>query len=135
MRVSSVSSTRMYCARLGTSSADQLFGGQAEAEVIREGREIVDAIGEGDALRIGFDLAGFFDAGVQIADDRIGFEDDFAIEFQDYPQNAVRGWMLRSHIEDHRLGRADGRLDFVVVVIVQAVSALLAKAFSRIVLA
>ncbi len=96
---------------LGDFDADQLFGGQAEAQVVRERREIVDAVGERDALRIGLRFAGFFDAGVQVADFGLGLEDDFAIELQHHAQHAVRRRVLRPHIEDHRLGWAGWRLD------------------------
>ena len=120
---------------LGNFDAEQLFGGQAEAEVIRKRREVIDAVGERDALRIGLRFAGFFDAGVQIADDRLGFEHDFAVELQNHAQHAVRGRVLRPHVEDHRLGRAGGRLDCRRRAHGSALSACLAKPLNGIILA
>ena len=78
-------------------------------------------------LRIGLRFAGFFDAGVQVADDGLGLEDDFAVELQNHAQHAVRGRVLRPHIEDHRLGWAGGCLDRSSVVIAQRSSASLSE--------
>ena len=58
----------VLCA-LGDFEAEKFFDRQAIAEIIGERREVVDAVGEGDGLRIGFCFAGFLDASVQVADD------------------------------------------------------------------
>ena len=39
---------------LGDFDADELFGREAKAQIIRERREIVDAVGQRDALRVSF---------------------------------------------------------------------------------
>ena len=38
---------------------------------------------------------------MQIADFRAGLENRFAIEFEDNTQDAVRGWVLRTHVKGH----------------------------------
>ncbi len=51
---------------------------------------------------------------MQVADDDIGVDDVFALEIEHHPQHAVRGRMLRAHVERHvaaALGRLDDALD------------------------
>ncbi len=86
---------------LGDFEAEKLFDGQAVAEIVGERIEIVDAIGERNDLLIELGLAGFLDAGVQIADLRPNADDDFAVDLNDQAQHAVRGRVLRAHVEDH----------------------------------
>ena len=40
---------------------------------------------------------------MQKTDIRRGFGDDLTIQLQHEPQNAVRGWMRRPHVEHHLL--------------------------------
>ncbi len=87
---------------LGNFEPDELFGRQAVAQIVRERSEIIDAVGERDRLRIRLRFAGFFDAGVQVADLRIGLQHDFAVQLENHAQHAVRRGVLRPHIEDHR---------------------------------
>ena len=72
MRVNSVSSTRMYCARFGNFHAQHFFHRQAIAQIIRKRRQIIHAVGERDPLRISLRFAGFLDSGVQVTDYRLG---------------------------------------------------------------
>ena len=51
-----------------------------------------------------------FDAGVQIADAATGLGDRFALQFQDQPEYAVRGGMLRTHVDHDSLVAALGLL-------------------------
>ena len=78
----------------------QLFRGQAESQIVRKRREIIHAVGEGDALGVGLALEGFLEAGVQVADVVNGAHDGFALELQHQSQHAVRGGMLRAHAQD-----------------------------------
>ncbi len=96
---------------LGDFDSEKLFGREAEGEIIRERREIVDAVGERDALRIRFRFAGFLDARVQVADHGLGGEDGLAVELEDHAQHAMGRRVLRPHVEDHRLGGASRRFD------------------------
>ena len=43
------------------------------------------------------------DAGVQVADDRAGLGDGLAVELQHEAQHAVRGRVLRAHVDDDAL--------------------------------
>ena len=91
--------------------AQNLLHRQAVAQIIRKRRQIIDAVGQGHNLRIGFRLAGFLDAGVQIPNHRLGLDHDFAVHLQNHAQHPVRRRVLRAHIEDHRLRWADRRFD------------------------
>ncbi len=58
-------------------------------------------------------LAGFFDAGVQVADLRIEPDDDLAVDLDHQAQNAMHRWMLRPHVQHHMLiVRACRRLQY-----------------------
>ena len=78
----------------------QLLHRQAESQVVGKRREIIHAVGEGDALGVSLAFEGFLEAGVQIADVVNGAHDGFAFEFQHQPQHPVRGGMLRAHAQD-----------------------------------
>ena len=47
------------------------------------------------------DLEFLLDAGVQKADVGLGAHDGFAVQFQQHAQHAVRGRVLRPHVQDH----------------------------------
>ena len=72
IRVSSVSITRIHCACGGISSLQQLLHRQAVAEIVRERRQVVDAVGQRDRLLLGLDFEFLLDAGVQKADVGLG---------------------------------------------------------------
>ena len=55
-------------------------------------------------------LADLLGTAVQIAQVRHDFGDDLAVGAQDEPQDAVRGRMLRPHVDEHLVG-ADVELD------------------------
>jgi hypothetical protein len=88
---------------VGDGQFEELFDGQTVTEVVVHRAEVVDAIGEGNDLLVELGFAGFFDAGVQVADFGIKADDDFAIDLEHQAQDAVRRWMLRTHVEDHGL--------------------------------
>ena len=93
--------------------AQQLFHGQAIAEVVGHGAQVVQPVGERDNLVIKLGLAGLFDAGVQVADLRLEADDDLAVDLHHQAQNAVHGGVLRAHIQNHVLVmRARGRRCF-----------------------
>ena len=100
-RVSSVSITRIHCACGGISSLQQLLHRQAVAEIVGKRREVIDAVGQGDRLLIVLDLEFLLDAGVQKADVGLAANDGLAVQFQQQAQHAVRGRVLRPHVEDH----------------------------------
>ena len=81
--------------------AQQLLRRQAIAQVIRERRQIIHAVGQGDRLLVILDLELFLDPGVQIADIGLALDDDFAVQLHQQAQHAVRGRVLRAHVEDH----------------------------------
>ena len=83
----------------------QLLHRQAVAQVVRERRQVVDAVGQRDRLLVGLDLEFLLDAGVQVADVRLARHDGLAVELQQQAQHAVRGRVLRPHVEDHAARR------------------------------
>ncbi len=88
--------------------AEQFLYRQAPAQVIRQRRQVIHPVGERDRLLIELDFEFLFDAGVQVADVRLAMHDGFAIEFHQQPQHAVRGRMLRAHIEHQRASAGGG---------------------------
>ncbi len=86
---------------LGDFEVEEFFDGQAIAEVIRKRIEVIDAVGERNHLLIELGLAGFLDAGVQIAYLRADADDDFTVELDHQPQHTMGRRVLRAHIEDH----------------------------------
>ena len=96
---------------LGDFDSENFFHREAIAQVVRKRRKIINAVGEGDTLRIRLRFAGFFDAGMQITDNWLGFYHHFAVELQHDPQHSVRGRVLGPHVQDHGLRGADGSFD------------------------
>src|SRR5436190_10891073 len=52
---------------------------------------------------IGLGLSGLFDAGVEIANIRYGLEHRLAFDSQKETQNTMCAWVLRPHIDRHRV--------------------------------
>ena len=67
----------------------QLLDGQAVDQIIRDVREIIDAIGEGHRLLPVFLFEFLFDAGVQEADVGRGGDDGLAFQFENDAQHTV----------------------------------------------
>ena len=63
------------------------------------GDDIVEPVEIRDRLQIGLVLDQLFGAAMQQADMRIDALDDFAVQFEDKPQHAVRRRMLRPEID------------------------------------
>jgi hypothetical protein len=80
--------------------AEQPLDPEAVGRLVEDRREVVHARHEGDALGPGAELAALLDAGVQVADDDAGLGDRLAVELQHQPQHAVRGGVLRAHVDD-----------------------------------
>ena len=89
---------------LGNFDSENFFDRKAIAEIIGKRREVIDPVRHRDGLRIGFRFHVFLDAGVQIADHRARFQHDFAVQLENHAQHAVRRRVLRSHVQDHRVG-------------------------------
>ncbi len=66
--------------------------------------QIIHPVRVGHALLIGAVLHRFLETGVQVADLRDDFDDAFAVQIDDEPQNAVRRGVLRPDVEAHVLG-------------------------------
>ena len=89
--------------------ADQFFHRQRVDQIVREVGQIIYAIRQRHNLLPGFYLALFFDPGMQESDIRNGRNNGLAVQFQNYAQHAVRGRVLRTHVQGHPLAAASGR--------------------------
>ena len=83
--------------------AQQLLHGQAVRGLVVERREVIGAGQERDALRPRAVFGVLLDARVQVANHDAHVGDRLALEFEHQPQHAVRGRVLRSHVEDEPL--------------------------------
>ena len=68
--------------------------------LVVERRQVVHPGAERDALHPGAELHVLLDAGVQVADAAAGLGDRLALELEDEPEHAVRGRVLRAHVDD-----------------------------------
>ena len=98
--------------RFGTQ---QFFDGFAIAQAVRDRRDVIHAVHVRRELLIAAMFGDFFDAAMQVADDAFGLDHALAVELQLYAQHAVRGGVLRPHIEDNFV-RAEHRGADVVAV-------------------
>ena len=95
--------TRIAWARAGTSSSSSFSERHAVGQVVAERVHVVQPV----AHHLGLDDTSCFhvllDAGVQETDIGNAIDDDLAVQLQQQPQHAVRGGMLRSHVQQHGL--------------------------------
>ena len=87
----------------GNLQPQQLLHRQAVGQIVGHRRQVVDAVGQRHHLLVELGLAGLLDASVQVADVGRQRDDDLAVQFQHHAQHAVRRWVLRSHVEHHRV--------------------------------
>jgi len=81
--------------------AYQLFHGERISDVVGQRRQVIQPIRVRDELGVSHVLGDFFVAAMEIAHVRHGLGDDFAVEFEDDAQHAVRGRVRRPHVQDH----------------------------------
>jgi hypothetical protein len=100
----------------GVLDAEQLLDREAVPGLVEERGQVIHPGDEGGALRPGAVFEVLLDAGVQIADAAAGLGDGFAVDFEDQPQHAVGGGVLRAHVDDDPLVVGLRRLDDLVPV-------------------
>ena len=83
--------------------AEQPLDRHAVGGLGEQRREVVAPGHERDALRPGAVLAVLLDAGVQVADDQAAVGHGLAGDLQDEAEHAVRGRVLRPHVDDDAL--------------------------------
>ncbi len=93
----------------GNIQPDQLFNSQRVGQVVPERIHIIQPVAHHFGLLVGLGFHIFFDAGMQKADVGNGIDDGFAVQFEQHPQNPMRGGMLRAHVQEHRFA-AQGAL-------------------------
>jgi hypothetical protein len=86
--------------------AHELLAGHRVGHVVGQRREVVETVGVGQELVEAQRLADLLLAAVQVADDRLAADDLLAVELEDQAQHAVRGRVLRPHVDEHVLGVA-----------------------------
>ena len=88
---------------LGHLEVEEALRGQAVDELVRQRRRVVHARDVGAALHVRELLAGLLHARVEVADHRLRAQHRLAVELHHDPQHAVRGRVLRTHVDDHRV--------------------------------
>ena len=103
MRCSSARMTRRAWARGGHVQVDQFFDRQRVGQVVADRVQVVQPVGHHLGLLVGLGFHVLLDAGVQETDIGDAVDHDLAVQFQQQAQHAVRGGMLRTHVQQHRL--------------------------------
>ena len=88
----------------GHLDAHQLFDGQGIAPVVAHRVEVIEAVGVGHVLQEGVALADLLMVAVQVAHHRFQADDGFAVQHDRRAEHAMRGWVLRSHVDDDVVG-------------------------------
>jgi hypothetical protein len=87
--------------------AEQLLHGHAVAGLVEQRGQVVHPRDERRPLRPVAVLDVLLDAGVQVADDHPRLGHRLALEVEHQPQDAVRGRVLRPHVDDEALLAAE----------------------------
>src|SRR5437870_446680 len=88
-------------AALGHLGPRELLDRRAVRELVEEVREVVGARDVGHALDPVERLGLLLDPGVEVADVRVDVDDDLAVDLDAQPEHAVRGRVLRAHVDPH----------------------------------
>ena len=83
---------------------EQFFNRFAVAQAIRHRRHIVHAIHVGIEHGVGAMLGDLFHSAMEIANHALGAQNFFAVQLENHAQHAVRGGVLRAHIDDELVG-------------------------------
>ena len=81
--------------------AKEFFDRQRISDIVGQRRQVIEPVRVRDELAVGHVLGDLFVAAMQITDVRHRFGDDFAVEFQDNAEHAVRGGVRRPHVQHH----------------------------------
>jgi hypothetical protein len=82
---------------------EQLLHREAVRGLLEQRGDVVHAGAERHALGPGAELHVLLDAGVQVADARSGLGHRLAVDLEHEPEHAVRGRVLRAHVDDDAL--------------------------------
>ena len=98
---------------LGDLDAGEFFDGESVAPVVGDGAEVVEAVGVGHGAEVGFVLGDFFVVAVEVAEDGLELDDDFAVEDDVHAEDAVGRGVLRAHrdFEELLFAAVDGYFD------------------------
>ena len=90
--------------------AEQFLHRLAVAQAVRNRRHVVHAVHVGRELLVAAVLGDLLHAAVQVADHAFRADDLLAVEAQLHAQHAVRGRVLRPHVQDDFVRAEDRRL-------------------------
>src|SRR5437762_14212674 len=102
MREISPPITRMYWQRSGTVTPAS-FSTASEADVVQNGRGVVQAVGVGEAVVPRPLLAHLLEAAVEVADLDLDVDDGLAVEAEVVLDGAVRRRVRRPHLALHHV--------------------------------
>ena len=105
--------------------AEELLDGERVRELVAERVHVVHTGHVRGPLDVHQVFGGLLHAGVQVPDDRLDAQHLFTVELEHETQHAVRGRVLRPHVDDHRL--VLGREELLVEVDVRDDTALAAQ--------
>ena len=92
-----------HLAALGDLDPHQLLRRHGEAHVVRHGREVVHAVGQGNELIVVPVFPLLLEPRVQVADVGDHPHHDLAVKLHDEPQHTMRRRMLRPDVDEHVL--------------------------------
>src|SRR5207237_3090093 len=92
-------------AALGGGHARQLLDREREADVVQNGRGVVQAVGVGEAVVPRPLLAHLLEAAVEVADLDLDVDDGLAVEAEVELDGAVRRRVRRPHLDLHHVAR------------------------------
>lgn len=77
----------------------ELLDGEGKALLVGHHGDVVETVKVGQSLEVRLVLAQLLGASVQQTDVGVGSDDFLAVQFQDQPQHAVGGGMLRAKVD------------------------------------
>ena len=98
----------------------QLLDRFAVAQPVGDRGDVIHAVDVGIEHGVGAVLGNLLHAAVQVADDALGAQNLLAVQLQDDAQHAVRGRVLRPHVEDEFGGIKEGFVLGIEVEIIRA---------------
>src|SRR4029453_6278876 len=89
--------------------AEELLDGARVAEVVDEGRDVVEAVGVGNGIVVRADLAVLLEGAVEVADLHVRLHHRLAVELREDADDAVHGGMRGAEVHEHVLAALAAR--------------------------
>ena len=102
IRFSSVAITRMYsCSCSGHLDIEQLLERHDRRPLAEERGDVFERVGVADRLVVVGVLAELLHAAVEVPEHRVDVHDALAVDLEDDAEDAVRGRVMRPHVQEH----------------------------------